>query len=45
MPVRAFVKVYRDEFQHHIDHKGCTVKPGGYSSASERMPAEKMAAD
>src|SRR6266850_1267383 len=21
MPVRAFVKVYRDEFQHHIDHK------------------------
>ncbi|HET7403411.1 MAG TPA: NADH-quinone oxidoreductase subunit NuoF [Usitatibacter sp.] len=33
MPVRAFVKVYRDEFQHHIDHKRCTVRAGGYSSA------------
>jgi NADH-quinone oxidoreductase subunit F len=44
MPVRAFVKVYRDEFQHHIDHKSCTVKPGGYSSAPVRMP-DKMAAD
>ncbi|MGE5096206.1 MAG: NADH-quinone oxidoreductase subunit NuoF [Betaproteobacteria bacterium] len=44
MPVRAFVKVYRDEFQHHIDHKRCLVRPGGYSSAHERV-AEKMAAD
>jgi NADH-quinone oxidoreductase subunit F len=44
MPVRAFVKVYRDEFQHHIDHKRCTVKPGGYSSAHHQHP-EKMAAD
>jgi NADH-quinone oxidoreductase subunit F len=51
MPVRAFVKVYRDEFQHHIDHKRCTVKAGGYSSA-DRNPApsagvinSKMAAD
>ena len=25
MPVRAFVKHYRDEFQHHIDHKRCLV--------------------
>ncbi len=25
MPVRAFIKHYRDEFQHHIDHKQCTV--------------------
>jgi NADH-quinone oxidoreductase subunit F len=25
MPVRAFIKHYRDEFQHHIDHKRCTV--------------------
>jgi NADH-quinone oxidoreductase subunit F len=25
MPVRAFVKNYRDEFQHHIDHKKCLV--------------------
>ncbi|HWH39875.1 MAG TPA: NADH-quinone oxidoreductase subunit NuoF [Usitatibacter sp.] len=38
MPVRAFVKVYRDEFQHHIDHKRCTVRPGGYSSAHLQMP-------
>ncbi len=25
MPVRAFIKVFRDEFQHHIDHKQCLV--------------------
>ena len=25
MPVRAFIKHYRDEFQHHIDHKSCLV--------------------
>ncbi len=25
MPVRAFVKHYRDEFQQHIDHKRCLV--------------------
>jgi NADH-quinone oxidoreductase subunit F len=25
MPVRAFLKHYRDEFQHHIDHKICLV--------------------
>jgi NADH-quinone oxidoreductase subunit F len=44
MPVRAFVKVYRDEFQHHIDHKRCTVNPGGYSSAHLQY-ADKLAAD
>ena len=27
MPVRAFIKHYRDEFQHHIDHKQCVVAP------------------
>jgi NADH-quinone oxidoreductase subunit F len=43
MPVRAFVKTYRDEFQHHIDHKRCTVAPGGYSSADPDLA--KMAAD
>ncbi|HEX6635266.1 MAG TPA: NADH-quinone oxidoreductase subunit NuoF [Usitatibacter sp.] len=43
MPVRAFVKTYRDEFQHHIDHKRCTVAPGGYSSANPDVA--KMAAD
>ena len=25
MPVHAFIKYYRDEFQHHIDHKQCLV--------------------
>ena len=25
MPVRAFLKHYRDEFQYHIDHKRCQV--------------------
>ena len=43
MPVRAFVKTYRSEFEYHIEHKRCQVKPGGYSSPA---PApEKMAAD
>jgi len=23
--VRAFIKHYREEFQHHIDHKTCLV--------------------
>ena len=27
MPVRAFLKHYRDEFQYHIDHKKCLVAP------------------
>ncbi len=43
MPVRAFVKLFRDEFQHHIDHKRCRVKPGGYSSANPDLA--KLAAD
>ena len=25
MPVRAFLKHYRDEFMHHIEHKKCLV--------------------
>jgi NADH-quinone oxidoreductase subunit F len=25
MPVRTFIKHYRDEFQYHIDHKKCLV--------------------
>ena len=25
MPVRAFLKHFRDEFQHHIDHRRCLV--------------------
>jgi NADH-quinone oxidoreductase subunit F len=25
MPVRAFIQHFRDEFQHHIDHRKCLV--------------------
>ncbi|MET0733882.1 MAG: NADH-ubiquinone oxidoreductase-F iron-sulfur binding region domain-containing protein, partial [Casimicrobiaceae bacterium] len=25
LPVRSFVKHFRDEFLHHIDHKKCVV--------------------
>ena len=25
MPVRAFIKHYREEFIHHIEHKTCAV--------------------
>ena len=32
MPVRAFVKNFREEFEYHIAHKHCMVKAGGYSS-------------
>jgi NADH-quinone oxidoreductase subunit F len=27
MPVKSFVKHFRAEFQHHIDHKQCLVAP------------------
>ncbi len=32
MPVRAFVKNYREEFEYHITNKRCMVAPGGYST-------------
>ena len=41
MPVRAFVKTYRSEFEYHIEHKRCMVNPGGYSS---RNPGLELAA-
>jgi len=25
LPVKSFIKHFRDEFQHHIDHKKCLV--------------------
>ncbi len=43
MPVRAFVKQFRAEFEHHIEHKRCLVAPGGYSSAI--ADTHEMAAD
>ncbi|HUO44659.1 MAG TPA: NADH-quinone oxidoreductase subunit NuoF [Burkholderiales bacterium] len=27
MPVRSFIKHFRDEFRHHIEHKKCLVAP------------------
>jgi NADH-quinone oxidoreductase subunit F len=30
MPVRAFIKNFRSEFEHHIVHKTCLVGPHGY---------------
>ncbi len=27
LPVKSFIKHFRDEFQHHIDHKKCLVAP------------------
>ena len=32
MPVRAFVKNFRDEFEFHVANKRCMVAPGGYST-------------
>ena len=39
MPVRAFVKNYREEFEYHVVHKRCMVAPGGFSTepVSEHM--------
>ena len=46
MPTRAFVKVFRSEFEHHIQHKCCSVAPGGYSTPGWGPEhAQKMAAD
>ncbi len=33
MPVRAFVKHYRDEFAYHIENKRCLVGPGAAAHA------------
>jgi NADH-quinone oxidoreductase subunit F len=40
MPVRAFVKNYREEFEYHVTHKRCMVAAGGFSSAA---PTESLA--
>ncbi len=44
MPVRAFVKNYREEFEYHISHKHCMVGPGGYST-SPAIESLAMAAE
>ena len=38
MPVRAFVKNYRDEFEYHVIHKRCMVAAGGYSTPHAQVP-------
>lgn len=40
MPVRAFVKNFREEFEYHITNKRCMVAAGGYSSSA---PIETLA--
>jgi NADH-quinone oxidoreductase subunit F len=36
LPVKSFIAHFRDEFQHHIDHKRCIVTdPGGYATAPD----------
>ena len=35
MPVRAFVKNFREEFEYHIVNKRCLVAMGGYSSTAQ----------
>ncbi len=40
MPVRAFVKNFREEFEYHIANKRCLVGPGGYSTSA---PHETLA--
>ena len=43
MPVKSFVKHFRDEFQYHIEHQRCMVsEPGGYFTAAG-VPARKTA--
>jgi NADH-quinone oxidoreductase subunit F len=37
LPVKSFIQHFRDEFQHHIDHKRCLVGPGA-------MPAPALQA-
>ena len=34
MPVRAFIKHFRDEFQYHIDHKHCLIDGHGHRKAA-----------
>ncbi len=38
MPVRAFIKNYRDEFEYHVTHKRCLVGAGGYSTPHAEVP-------
>ncbi len=48
LPVKSFLKHYRDEFVHHIEHKRCLVehhaepkwgRAGAFSDPGERLKA------
>jgi NADH-quinone oxidoreductase subunit F len=41
MPVRAFVKNFRDEFEYHIKNKCCLVGPGAHPHAPHETPLER----
>jgi NADH-quinone oxidoreductase subunit F len=38
LPVKSFITHFRDEFQHHVDHRRCLVGPGA-AAAPERAAA------
>ena len=43
LPVKSFLKHFRDEFQYHVDHKRCLVNvAGGYFTPSA-VSTEKAA--
>jgi len=42
LTVKSFIQHFRDEFQHHIDHKRCSVTEPGYSTTPD--VAERRAA-
>jgi NADH-quinone oxidoreductase subunit F len=41
MPMRAFVKNYRAEFEYHIKNKCCLVGPGAHPHAPHETPLER----
>ena len=43
MPVRAFVKNYREEFEYHVKNKRCLVAPGGYSTPPTPVSHQPLA--
>ena len=43
MPVRAFVKNYREEFEYHVKNKRCMVAPGGYSTPPTPVSHQPLA--
>jgi len=42
LPVKSFIGHFRGEFQHHIDHKCCSVTEPGYSTMPD-VPERRAA--